>query len=89
MGINYAQGKIIRATEVVIGDVDGDSWNEVLFGTFDLDMAIQDLSGSGFSTIMVLFRLTPTLWWSTIILALPGHQPWPTSMAMVELKLRQ
>ena len=34
---NYAQGKIVYATETVIGDVDGDGWNEVLFGTFDLD----------------------------------------------------
>ena len=34
---NYAQGKVVYATETVIGDVDGDGWNEVLFGTFDID----------------------------------------------------
>ena len=34
---NYAQGQIVYATEVVIGDVNGDGWNEVLFGTFDID----------------------------------------------------
>jgi uncharacterized repeat protein (TIGR01451 family) len=34
---NYAQGQIVYATEAVIGDVNGDGWNEVLFGTFDID----------------------------------------------------
>ena len=34
---NYAQGQIIYATEPIIGDVNGDGWNEVLFGTFDID----------------------------------------------------
>ena len=34
---NYAQGQIVYATEPVIGDVNGDGWNEVLFGTFDID----------------------------------------------------
>ncbi|PKN86652.1 MAG: hypothetical protein CVU46_07050 [Chloroflexi bacterium HGW-Chloroflexi-8] len=31
---NYAQGKDIHASETVIGDVDGDGWNDVVFGTF-------------------------------------------------------
>jgi hypothetical protein len=34
---NYAQGQILYTTETVIGDVNGDGWNEVLFGTFDVD----------------------------------------------------
>lgn len=31
---NYAQGKDIHASETVVGDVDGDGWNDVVFGTF-------------------------------------------------------
>jgi uncharacterized repeat protein (TIGR01451 family) len=34
---DYAQGQMIYATEAVIGDVNGDGWNEVIFGTFDVD----------------------------------------------------
>ena len=34
---NYAQGKNIHTSETVIGDVDGDGWNEVVFGTFDIN----------------------------------------------------
>ena len=34
---NYAQGKKIHTSETVIGDVDGDGWNEVVFGTFDIN----------------------------------------------------
>jgi uncharacterized repeat protein (TIGR01451 family) len=33
--LDYAQGKIVFASEPVIGDVDGDGLNEVIFGTFD------------------------------------------------------
>lgn len=31
---DYAQGNDIHASETVIGDVDGDGWNDVVFGTF-------------------------------------------------------
>lgn len=33
--VDYSQGRFLYATETVIGDVNGDGWNEVLFGTFD------------------------------------------------------
>jgi uncharacterized repeat protein (TIGR01451 family) len=33
---NYAQGQEVHASETVIGDVDGDGWNEVVFGTFSV-----------------------------------------------------
>lgn len=32
---NYAGGKVIHASEPVIGDVDGDGLNEIVFGTYD------------------------------------------------------
>jgi uncharacterized repeat protein (TIGR01451 family) len=32
---DYAQGMLVYASETVIGDVNGDGWNEVVFGTFD------------------------------------------------------
>jgi uncharacterized repeat protein (TIGR01451 family) len=35
---NYAQGREIHSSEPVIGDVDGDGWNEVVFGTFAVNM---------------------------------------------------
>ena len=36
---DYAQGRLQYASEPVIGDVDGDGWNEVLFGTFDANLS--------------------------------------------------
>lgn len=33
---NYAQGQEVHTSETVIGDVDGDGWNEVVFGTFSV-----------------------------------------------------
>ena len=35
---DYAQGNQIHSSEAVIGDVDGDGWNEVVFGTFDVNL---------------------------------------------------
>jgi uncharacterized repeat protein (TIGR01451 family) len=35
---NFALGREIHAGEAVIGDVDGDGWNEVVFGTFAVNM---------------------------------------------------
>lgn len=35
---NYFQGRQVHASEVVVGDVDGDGWNEIIFGTFWLDL---------------------------------------------------
>lgn len=35
---DYAQGKEIHTSETVIGDVDGDGWNEVVFGTYDVHL---------------------------------------------------
>ncbi len=35
---NYAQGKETHSSEAVIGDVDGDGWNEVVFGTFAVNL---------------------------------------------------
>lgn len=35
---DYAQGKEIQASETLIGDVDGDGWNDVVFGTFAVQL---------------------------------------------------
>lgn len=35
---NYNQGRQIHATEVVVGDIDGDGRNEIIFGTYWLDL---------------------------------------------------
>jgi hypothetical protein len=34
---DYTQGQKVYATETVIGDVNGDGWNEILFGSYDVD----------------------------------------------------
>lgn len=35
---NYYQGRQIHTSETVVGDVDGDGWNEVVFGTFWINL---------------------------------------------------
>lgn len=42
---NYAQGREIHASETVIGDVDDDGWNEVVFGTFWVNMVTKGQVG--------------------------------------------
>jgi len=42
---NYARGNDIHASETVIGDVDGDGWHEVVFGTFHIDLVTKGQVG--------------------------------------------
>ena len=42
---DYALGREIHSSEAVVGDVDGDGWNEVLFGTFWVNMVTKGQVG--------------------------------------------